>query len=206
MIIKTNPRQDATASKAIVDMRSAFVKHFKELKKTTPGNVVEWKSLEVQLEMILHRVYLDSYYTGCKDIQLEPDTMEVLRFRRMSQSRAKQVCEWMRDSTLKDLGLHPIHAAKSLKEKKARVYSNDRAEDAASHEVFTAYYVSKVKGWNQDKATKKESVLSGDHDNDDICDDCADQGPIPIDEEFESGEQATPHHFGCECLMWLHRS
>lgn len=203
MIIKTDPRTDATASKAIVDMKSAFVKHFKELKRTTPGNEVAWKSLEVHLDMILHRIYLDAYYKGCKDVQLEPDTMEVLRFRRMSQSRSKQVCDWMRDSTLKELGMH---AAKSLKEKKAKVFGNDRAEDAARHEVFTAYYVSTVKGWNQDKATKKESVLSDDHDHDDICDDCADQGPIPIDEEFESGEQATPHHLGCECLMWLHRS
>jgi hypothetical protein len=201
-MIKTNPRKDAAASKAIVELKSAFVKHFKELKKTSAGNMVAWNALQVQIELILHRVYLDAYYQGCKDVDLQPDTMEVLRFRRMAQSRAKQVCEWMRDSTLKELG---IHAAKSLKEKKAKVYGVERAEDAASHEIFTAYYVSRVKGWHQDKASKKESVLSGDHDNDDICDDCADQGPIPIEEEFESGEQAPPHHFGCECVLWLHK-
>ena len=55
----------------------------------------------------------------------------------------------------------------------------------------------------------KSWLLGSEHDNDqndvpDECDDAANDGEIPIDEEFSSGDQAPPNHPNCSCSVIYH--
>ena len=51
-------------------------------------------------------------------------------------------------------------------------------------------------------ATGKRSLLSNNHEVEDVCDDCADAGLIPLGEEFPSGTMTPPFHpGGCGCDM-----
>ena len=45
----------------------------------------------------------------------------------------------------------------------------------------------------------KEWILGSEHPQDDECNDNADQGVIPLDQDFSSGDDAPPAHPNCEC-------
>ena len=79
-------------------------------------------------------------------------------------------------------------------------FSERRANLIAQTEVKMAHNASNIAGWRaSEQVTGKESLLSDDHPEEDICDECADEGTIPLEEQFASGEDTPPHHPGCFC-------
>lgn len=79
-------------------------------------------------------------------------------------------------------------------------FSQSRAMTIARTELASAHIQGNMSGWKESGVVEqKQSILGSEHDMDDICDDNADQGPIPLDEEFESGDIAPPYHPNCVC-------
>jgi hypothetical protein len=77
-----------------------------------------------------------------------------------------------------------------------------RATLIAQTEVALADGRGAVDGWQKSGAVDgKQWLLSADHDHDDECNDNADDGVIPVDQAFSSGDLSEPAHPGCLCVV-----
>jgi hypothetical protein len=84
--------------------------------------------------------------------------------------------------------------------KNAYAFSDARAENIGRTEIARAQARGTLAGWKASGVVSgKESLLGSEHDHDDECDDNAEAGVIPIDEEFPSGDLCEPYHPECEC-------
>lgn len=155
-------------------------------------------NLETLLFNSIDRVAYSGYLDGAKAVGFTIDAALALRIKRESRARAKQSAEWMAQSTGTALD---IIAAMS----KVRALSVGRAEDAAVNELSLAFFGGTRYGWGLDKRARKVWHLSSWHDQDDMCDDNADEGPIGINEVFQSGHFIPPAHIRCECELGLVR-
>jgi hypothetical protein len=83
-------------------------------------------------------------------------------------------------------------------------FSRGRAEMIARTEMSRASMTGAIEAWRKSGVvTSKVWLLSADHPEDkpDVCDDNAEQGPIPLDEPFASGDDAPVAHPNCWCSM-----
>lgn len=82
------------------------------------------------------------------------------------------------------------------------LFSAQRAEMIATTEVNFANSGGQMEVGKIVGHTSKRSLLSGDHDQDDECDENqeASENGIPIDEPFPSGDEYAPFHPNCVCL------
>lgn len=79
-------------------------------------------------------------------------------------------------------------------------FSASRAETIARTELAFAHTEGNMQGWRESGVVeKKQSILGSEHDMDDVCDDNASAGAIPLDEPFPSGHMTAPYHPNCVC-------
>lgn len=79
-------------------------------------------------------------------------------------------------------------------------FSEARATLIARTELAHAHVAGNMEGWTQSgMVTGKRSILADTHPEVDICDDCANQGAIPLKASFVSGTQGPPYHPACLC-------
>ena len=83
-------------------------------------------------------------------------------------------------------------------------FSDDRAELIAETEIARANSQASLEGYRgaaqAGVTVKKEWLIASDN----VCDDCtdnADAGPIDLDEDFPSGDDAPPQHPNCRCSL-----
>jgi hypothetical protein len=112
---------------------------------------------------------------------------------RMAMNRAREVAEQMRDTSLKWLKADP-HSTFAL--------SVDRADRAAKNEAAFGYYTGLQQALWGEGATKEWVCLG-----DDPCEDCQDnedEGPIAMEQMFQSGDYAPLAHLNCMCTLEVH--
>jgi hypothetical protein len=81
-------------------------------------------------------------------------------------------------------------------------FSPERAAMIARTELAFAHTQGSLSGWKgSGVVTGKESILSQDHTGDDECDQAADDGEVPIDAPFSTGDDGPPYHPNCECAL-----
>lgn len=79
-------------------------------------------------------------------------------------------------------------------------FSDERAMTIARTELAFAHVEGNLESWDASGVVEqKQSILGSEHDMDDVCNDNADEGPIPLDAEFPSGHQGPPYHPNCVC-------
>lgn len=82
-------------------------------------------------------------------------------------------------------------------------FSETRAEMIARTELAFAHVQGGLVSAHTAGAIGKKSLLGSEHDHQvpagDQCDTNADEGPIPIDSKFESGDMEPPYHPNCVC-------
>jgi Phage Mu protein F like protein len=82
---------------------------------------------------------------------------------------------------------------------KSYAFSDDRAEMIARTEIANADIQGSLIGWRESGVVEgKEVLLSSEHEGPDECDDAADMGVVPIDDDF-GGLGDPPFHPRCEC-------
>lgn len=95
-------------------------------------------------------------------------------------------------------GLSPVELADAIRE--SYWFGADRADMIARTELSMAHVQGSLEGWRDSGVVAGKSVLlSADHDVEDECDENADEGVIPIDEEFQDGD--PPFHPNCNCTL-----
>lgn len=78
-------------------------------------------------------------------------------------------------------------------------FSSERAERIARTEIANADVQGNLIAYRESGMVEgKELVLSSEHGGDDECDEAADMGVVPLDDDF-GGYGDPPLHPGCEC-------
>jgi SPP1 gp7 family putative phage head morphogenesis protein len=81
-------------------------------------------------------------------------------------------------------------------------FSHERAEMIARTEIHKANGEGALSGYRASGVVEQKVWLtSGDDDVSEECGENEDEGPIPIDEEFPSGDLAEPAHPNCRCTI-----
>ena len=97
-------------------------------------------------------------------------------------------------------GTSPAELAKDLEGSYG--FSKYRSKLIAKTETSKASVSGTITGWKRSGLVEgKSSLLSDDHDEDDECDLNEEDGIIPIDEDFSSGDDGPPYHPGCNCTL-----
>ena len=79
-------------------------------------------------------------------------------------------------------------------------FGEARALMIARTELAMAHVAGNVAGWKESgEVSHKRSLLGDNHDHLDECDENADAGAIPFDEDFPSGDAFPPYHPNCIC-------
>lgn len=183
------PRLSSAIHQALLVLKSKQTKEALEVFKT---------KVDALLYASIDRVAYAGFISAAKDVACSPDKAIALKLKRESAARAKQSAIWITDTTGTALD---ITAAMS----KARALSLGRADAAAINELSLAFFGGTRYGWGLDPSARKTWELSSAHDVDDTCDDNADEGPISINDAFQSGHFIPPAHIGCECELGLVR-
>jgi hypothetical protein len=83
---------------------------------------------------------------------------------------------------------------------KQLAFSDARAQRIASYELKNAHGKANMAGWRASGVVKgKRWLLSSDHKVTDECDLNADDGYVPLDDAFSSGDDTQPAHPDCDC-------
>lgn len=84
-------------------------------------------------------------------------------------------------------------------------FSDTRADMIARTELIGAHAQGNLEGWKASGVVETKSWLLGsehtEENCDGSCDDNAEDGAIPIDDDFSSGDDAPPAHPNCVCAM-----
>lgn len=89
------------------------------------------------------------------------------------------------------------------------MFSAARAEMIAMTEIANANEQGKLNGWQTASSEAGVKMLKGwqtSNDEDEVCEVCEgneDQGLIRLDDDFESGDDATPAHPRCQCVTYV---
>lgn len=82
----------------------------------------------------------------------------------------------------------------------AGAFGEARAEMIARTELANAHVQGNVEGWRESgEVVAKQSILGDLHDIQDQCDDCAEAGVVPLEDEFVDGYDFPPYHPNCIC-------
>lgn len=97
-------------------------------------------------------------------------------------------------------GMTPAQLKTAIQDSTA--FSPARAKLIAKTETAKASIQGSIEGWKASGLVEgKRSLLSDDHDIDDECNDAAEDGAIPVDDEFSTGDDGPPYHPGCNCSL-----
>jgi hypothetical protein len=79
-------------------------------------------------------------------------------------------------------------------------FSTDRAEMIAQTELAHSHSQGSMTAWKESGVVVgKRSLLADTHPFEDVCDENAEAGVIPLDEPYPSGHQTAPYHPRCLC-------
>lgn len=81
------------------------------------------------------------------------------------------------------------------------LFSAARAEMIARTELAAAMTQGNLAAWGRSGVPMKQSLLGSEHDLDDVCDENAEAGPIPVGSAFPSGDLGPPYHPNCVCAV-----
>lgn len=81
-------------------------------------------------------------------------------------------------------------------------FSKQRAETVARTELKAADSEGAIAGWRASGLTMKKEWLRSANDADcEVCEANEQQGPIDLDDSFDSGDDTSPAHPNCECVV-----
>ncbi len=101
-------------------------------------------------------------------------------------------------------GIEDGLSADALAEKLTDSYafSEERASMIARTELGMAHIQGNLEAWKgSGVVVGKQSILASNHPEEDVCNEAADDGVIPIDDLFSNGEEGPLYHPNCECAL-----
>ena len=143
-------------------------------------------------------------FKATKEIVQHTDAAAV----RYSERRSAELIEDLARTTRENLRLvisSAVEEGRSADEladniEEAFAFSESRARTIARTELASAHVQGNVEGWRETKEVEgKQSILGDLHPQEDECDENAEAGTIPLDDDFPSGQPFPPYHPNCMC-------
>ena len=198
-IVTPNPMDDVIVSTCI---RHLDLDIYRELKQFKGQDVSaeDLKQSELRLQTIingyLYRIGKHSLVMAGREVGiLIPNSLELALFTDC-RTRANFSAHSIIATTAQAIGV--MYAALSKK----KALGRDRSKSVANYEGPRIFFEQRTKGWRLKHGVRK-AWYTGSGNVCDICTDNEDEGPIPMDEEFPSGDQFAPAHINCGCLVSL---
>jgi len=200
MELIVRPKQDVMLRPAMqrmsVRVKNSLVSY--KLKKITTAN------LESQLEAILYPALLLSaergYHLAIKTNKTDHNNTVISWLQRKARDRAHIAAHLITDTTKNALS---VHAAMSKKQ----VASKDRSDGIVEYEMPRLMFLGMRKGWDQISGTRRPTKrwLTSSDNPCELCLGNEDDGPIPLNQMFSSGDFEPPGHpRNCECYLGLY--
>jgi hypothetical protein len=199
MELKVNPKKDALIGPAMKRFSGQLQKAFKAYEKRS----LDSKGLQEKLQDILSDALELSatrgYLLACGARQIAIDTTAMHQLRIRADRRAVFAAKLITKSTKR------AFAVKAAMSKKKAV-SKDRSDDIVEYEMPKIMFMGMRKGWGQVTGTRmptKSWFITSDNPCE-LCQENEDEGPVPIDEPFPSGDYEPGIHPGCDCILGLY--
>lgn len=178
---------------------SAIANHFDEIDSALDqGLSVKKASRGQRIEVITRRLIssarLAGFQHGAKHTKKRMPALYGREVDKDASKRARKVNKLMRRTTRRRLRSTPDSE---------HVLSRERAIAAARYEAAKSYFAG-VKDAFQGTGWKKEWLTS----SEESCIDCQgneEQGPLDVDEAFQSGDDYPSAHLSCSCMVALVR-
>jgi hypothetical protein len=161
---------------------------------------VELKESEAYLKKViddsLFKIGEYSLQQGCKEVGCVVPSAYQVQLREDARNRADFAAHSMIHTTAVAFGI--MYEAMS---KKGAV-GKKRSKSAAEYEGGRIFFTQRTRAWRLRNGVMKEWLCDGDN----VCDSCQDNeddGPIPVTEDFASGDTCPPMHINCQCLLSL---
>jgi len=143
---------------------------------------------------LIRAAMIGGYQDGGNLLGRKPGNRMIARAESLAKQRAELVSGQMLKTSRKWLKANPSSDF---------ALSSARAERAARFEAAQAYYSGLHQVLNGQEMMKSWWTTS-----DDPCEDCLeneDEGPIPMEETFPSGDDAPLAHLNCQCVLSISR-
>lgn len=202
--LKIDPRKDAVMAPAmrrfagrVQGALSAYEKE-RPLKKHTD-------SLASKLEGILTEGLFVAaergYDLATKAINLHRSPSEISSLKQSAKRRAVLAAKLIAKTSKKAMEGSAIELNAAITKK--NVASKDRAAGIAEFEMPRMMFIGMRKGWSRVTGTRmpRHRWFPTSDNVCELCQENEDEGSIPIDEPFPSGDYESPIHIGCECIV-----
>lgn len=143
----------------------------------------------------LYTIGSHSLELGCREVNVSVPSIYKVELSQVCRARASFAAQSVIDTTSIAFGV--MHAALSKK----GALGKKRSKSASKYEGSRIFFEQRAKAWRLKAGVMKAWYCASNPC--DICQDNEDDGRIPIDQEFSSGDIAPPVHLNCECLMSL---
>lgn len=174
----------------------------------------DWYTAREILRTRILRQYQDSGRAGLQAVTADVTEAALAlvneRAVAYAESRAAELVTEIGETTrdyLRDLITEAVDEGMSAKElsegiEDSLVFSEGRSDMIARTELSFAHNLGNMDGWKASGQVEyKQSLIGSEHDKDDECDENADAGAIPMDDEFPSGDDSPPYHPNCVCVL-----
>ena len=170
----------------------------------------DWSILVDDIAADLDDVYADGLAEGLRLTDMDVDVEHVHeRAVAWAREQAASLVTMIEDNT-RDLLLSTV--VQALEERWSTVqladeiadsagFSDARSEMIARTEVLAAHNQGNLQGYRDAAQAGVRVMKQWLSDNDDECGDNSDEGPIELDEDFPSGDDAPPAHPNCRCSL-----
>jgi SPP1 gp7 family putative phage head morphogenesis protein len=180
----------------------------------TQVDLGDWSVLIDPTEEELSALYAAGLSTGLPLVGLDVDLDQANeRSVNWARDRAASLVTQIEENTrdmLRDTVAQAIEEGWSADELAQEIagsigFSDDRAETIARTELIAANNQGNLAAYkdaaSQGIAVQKEWLTAGDDLVSEECQANEDQGPIPLDDDFDSGDDAPPLHPNCRCAV-----
>jgi len=199
MELKVNPRKDALIGPAMKRFSVIVRGSLSRFKSGSTSLDVLRTSLQNTLEIALVLSVERGYKLAIQAAAIPRYDNELTALRRAAKKRARIAAGQIAKTSKSAL---EVHAAIT----KENVSSKKRSEGIVEYEMPRMVFLGMRKGWDRitgsRQPTKRWYVIS-----DNPCEACIeneDEGAIPLDDEFPSGDMDPPGHPHCDCIEGLH--
>lgn len=197
--LKVDPRKDALLGPAMRRTAEKIKQHlaFYVEKRITV------KALSARLEFILIQILTIAvergYDLAIKEGKLTPLSLELASLKMTAKRRAVLATKFIIKTTKKALDVEAAIGKKN-------VASKERADDIVQNEAPRMFFMGMRKAWSRITGSRmptKRWFTTNDN-SCELCESNEDEGSIPVDEPFGSGDLEPPIHINCECLLGLY--
>lgn len=201
MELKVDPKKDALLGPAMrrfsLHIHSLLANYVKGPNEKKNHKMLEGKLqnvLAIALGVAVERGYDLAITAG----NIKSQRGDIVELRRAATRRSVLAAKYIAKTTKKALDIEAMS--------KEAAGSKKRSDGITEYEMPKMFFMGMRKGWGRitgNRMPTKTWFVNSDNPCE-LCQENEDEGPIPIDDAFPSGDYEPGIHINCDCVLGLH--